>query len=80
MMPAWLVFTLATVVSWGVWGFESKLLMDRTSPHTGQVLFTLGLFVPAVFVLMSPKRFGASGENAVSSTRSLRACWADSAT
>ena len=57
MMPAWLVYTLITVLFWGVWGFESKLLMDRTSPYTGQVLFTAGLVVPVIFVLMSPKRF-----------------------
>ena len=39
-----------TVVLWGVWGFESKLLVDRTSPYTGQVLFTLGLLLPALVV------------------------------
>jgi bacterial/archaeal transporter family protein len=57
MMPAWLAYTLLTVVLWGVWGFESKILVDRTSPYTGQVLFTAGLVVPVIFVLMSPKRF-----------------------
>jgi transporter family protein len=57
MMPAWLVYTLMTVVLWGVWGFESKILVDRTSPYTGQVLFTAGMVVPVIFVLMSPKRF-----------------------
>jgi transporter family protein len=60
MMPAWLVYTLITVVFWGVWGFESKILMNRTSPYTGQVLFTAGLAVPVIFVLMSPKRFAGS--------------------
>lgn len=60
MMPAWLVYTLITVVFWGVWGFESKILVDRTSPYTGQVLFTAGLVVPVIFVLMSPKRFAGS--------------------
>jgi transporter family protein len=44
-------------VLWGVWGFESKVLVDRTSPYTGQVLFTAGLVVPVILVLMSPKRF-----------------------
>ncbi len=57
MMPAWLVYTLTTVALWGVWGFESKILVDRTSPYTGQVLFTAGLVVPVIFVLMSPNRF-----------------------
>ena len=57
MMPAWLLYTLITVVFWGVWGFESKLLVDRTSPYTGQLLYTAGLIPPVAMVLISPKRF-----------------------
>ena len=57
MMPAWLIYTIITVVFWGLWGFESKLLVDRASPYTSQVLYTIGLLVPAVVVLFSPKRF-----------------------
>ena len=60
MMPAWLAYTLITVVFWGVWGFESKILMNRTTPATGQVLFTIGLIVPVILVLMSPRRFAGS--------------------
>jgi transporter family protein len=60
MMPAWLAYTLITVVLWGVWGFESKLLVNRASPYTGQVLFTAGLIIPVIFVLMSPRRFAGS--------------------
>jgi transporter family protein len=56
-MPAWLWYTILTVLLWGVWGFESKLLVDRTSPYTGQILFTMGLILPAFFVLLSKKRF-----------------------
>jgi transporter family protein len=57
MMPAWLVYTIITVVFWGVWGFESKLLVDRASPYTSQLLYTAGLLVPAAIVLFSPRRF-----------------------
>lgn len=60
MMPAWLAYTLVTVVLWGVWGFESKILVGRTSPCMGQVLFTVGLAVPAAYVLASPRRFAGS--------------------
>ena len=56
-MPAWLIYTIITVVFWGLWGFESKLLVDRASPYTSQVLYTVGLLVPAAVVLFSPKRF-----------------------
>jgi uncharacterized membrane protein len=57
MMPAWLFYTFVTVLLWGVWGFESKLLVDRASPYTVQVLYTFGLIVPVAVVLFSPKRF-----------------------
>ncbi len=60
MMPAWLAYTLIPVVFWGVWGFESKLLVDRASPYTGQVLYTFGLVIPAVIVLFSRKRFAGT--------------------
>jgi bacterial/archaeal transporter family protein len=56
-MPAWMVYTLLTVLLWGVWGFEAKLLVDRASPYAGQVLFTFGLVVPLAVVLFSKRRF-----------------------
>ena len=56
-MASWLVYSLLTIVFWGGWGLESKLIVDRTSPYTGQVLFTIGLIVPTLFVLASRRRF-----------------------
>jgi transporter family protein len=56
-VPAWLFYSLLTILFWGCWGLESKLIVDRTSPYTGQVLFTVGLVLPALLVLASPKRF-----------------------
>jgi len=56
-LPAWLLYTIVTAVFWGLWGFESKLLLNRASPYTSQVLFTVGLVPPALLVLFSPKRF-----------------------
>jgi bacterial/archaeal transporter family protein len=56
-MPAWLWYTILTMLLWGIWGFESKLLVDCTSPYTGQILFTIGLVVPVFFVLLSRQRF-----------------------
>ena len=56
-LPAWLLYTIITTVLWGLWGFESKLLLNRASPYTSQVLFTIGLVVPALLALNSPKRF-----------------------
>lgn len=59
-MPLWLRYTVLTSVLWGLWGFESKLLVDRTSPYMGQILFTAGLAVPVSFVLLSRKRFAGA--------------------
>jgi transporter family protein len=56
-MPAWLIYALLAILCWGAWGVQSKLLMGYTSPYTGQVQATLGLFLPAVLVLFSSKRF-----------------------
>lgn len=56
-MPLWLRYTLLTALLWGLWGFDSKLLVDRTSPYAGQILFTAGLAVPVSFVLLCKRRF-----------------------
>lgn len=56
-MASWLVYSLLTILLWGAWGVESKLIVDRTSPWTSQVLFTFGLIPPVALVLMSRRRF-----------------------
>lgn len=42
-IPAWLWLSLLTIVFWGAWGLQSKLIVDRISPWMNQVLFPLGL-------------------------------------
>jgi len=59
-MPAWLAYTLLTALLWGVWGFESKLLVERASPYESQILFTFGLAVPLAVVLFSRHRFAGA--------------------
>ncbi len=45
--------SVLTVFLWGLWGLESKFIVERISPLMNQVIFPLG-FVPAViFVLFS---------------------------
>lgn len=59
--PAWIWFSLLTVLLWGAWGLASKFIVDATDPWTVQLLFTFGLAASAVIVLASPRRFkGAS--------------------
>jgi len=59
-MPAWLGYSLLTVLLWGLWGFESKLLIERTSPFNAQVLFTFGMLAPAGLALVSRNRFAGT--------------------
>jgi bacterial/archaeal transporter family protein len=56
-LPAWLSYSVLTVLLWGAWGVESKAIVDRTNAFTGQFLFTYGLIVPAVIALASRRRF-----------------------
>jgi bacterial/archaeal transporter family protein len=53
----WLVHSMLTVLLWGAWGVVSKLIVDRTSPFTSQVLFTFGLVAPLAVALASRRRF-----------------------
>lgn len=39
-----MLLSLLTVALWGGWGLESKFIVDRISPWTNQVLFSIGLF------------------------------------
>lgn len=54
--PAWLWLSLLTVVLWGAWGLQSKLVVDRISPWMNQVLFPLGL-LPLMLVMLFFRRF-----------------------
>jgi len=58
-MPRWLIYSLLTILLWGAWGVQSKLMVDRTSAYTNQVVFTFGLALPAGLALVSKRRFQA---------------------
>jgi drug/metabolite transporter (DMT)-like permease len=55
MMPAWLIWTLSALVSWGLWAVLSKLLGDALSAEQSQTLSTLGL-LPILVPLAFSKR------------------------
>ena len=42
-MPAWFIWTLAALLSWGVWAVLSKALGDALTGEQSQALSTLGL-------------------------------------
>jgi transporter family protein len=50
----WMLLSIGTVLLWGAWGLESKIIVDRISPWMNQVLFSIGL-VPLVFVTLFSK-------------------------
>lgn len=52
-MPAWLWLSILTVVLWGAWGLQAKIIADRISPWMNQVLFPLGLLPPMILLLFS---------------------------
>jgi bacterial/archaeal transporter family protein len=51
--PPWLAFSIATIVLWGAWGVQSKLIVDRISPWMNQALFPLGLLPALLFLTIS---------------------------
>jgi transporter family protein len=53
--PAWLWYSLLTIVFWGAWGLQSKLIVERISPWMNQVLFPLGLLPLMGWMLLSKR-------------------------
>ena len=54
-MPAWLAFSLLTIVLWGAWGAVSKVASNGVDARTNQIYFTVGL-LPIVLVLLRSTR------------------------
>jgi transporter family protein len=52
-LPAWLWLSLLTILLWGAWGLQSKIIAERISPWMNQVLFPLGLLPPVIWTLLS---------------------------
>ncbi len=60
LFAPWLLYSLLTVVLWGAWGLQSKIITDRISPWMNQVLFPLGL-IPAVLWALRSKNLRRAG-------------------
>ncbi|MDE1175590.1 MAG: EamA family transporter [Edaphobacter sp.] len=54
-LPAWLFYSLLTILVWGAWGATSKVASDGIDANTNQIFFTLGLLPLMFFVLRSPR-------------------------
>ena len=53
LMTPWMLLSVLTVLLWGAWGLESKIIVDRISPWMNQVLFSAGLVPLVAFTLFS---------------------------
>ena len=54
-LPAWLVYSLLTILLWGVWSTVTKIVADDISAYMNQVLFSIGL-LPVLFAVFRSKR------------------------
>ncbi len=59
-LPAWLVYSLLTILLWGVWATTSKVISDDINAYTNQVLFAIGLIPVMLVVYRSPRLAGGS--------------------
>lgn len=48
--PAWLYWSLVTIVLWGTWGLVSKIASSGMNAYVNQLLYTAGLAPLLVFV------------------------------
>jgi len=55
---AWLWPSLWTIFFWGVWGLQSKIIVDRISPWMNQALFPIGLLPVLFWILLSRRARG----------------------
>ncbi len=49
-LPAWLLWSIATILLWGAWGLVSKIASDGVDAYMNQLLYTAGLAPLLVFV------------------------------
>jgi transporter family protein len=51
--PAWFVYSLLTILLWGVWGALTKALSADIDAYMNQVLFSIGVLPVMAIVLVS---------------------------
>lgn len=57
-LPAWLVYSILTLLLWGVWGAISKAVSDDIDAYTNQVFFGIGMIPLLLLVVFSPRLKG----------------------
>ena len=79
--PAWLLWSLATIVLWGVWGLVSKVAATGADVYANQLLYTLGLLPLMIFAGWavwrgSPREDGADSKSESKRDRGKGVFWA----
>jgi bacterial/archaeal transporter family protein len=59
-MPAWLAYSLLTILLWGAWGAVSKVASSGVDADANQIHFTLGLLPLMLCVLPAVRRGNTS--------------------
>lgn len=54
-MKIWYLYAVLTVLTWGLWGFCSKIAANYTKPKQALLFQTVGIMVFALLVLMLEK-------------------------
>lgn len=54
-MEIWILLALATLVIWGIWGFFSKLAVERLNPKHALIYEIIGEVVVAVLISIALK-------------------------
>ena len=55
-MNSWQAFTVVTMMTWGIWGFASKLAANSVPPRTALLFQCVGVLVFS-FVVLTLERF-----------------------
>jgi bacterial/archaeal transporter family protein len=71
--PAWLFWSLVTIVLWGTWGLVSKIASSGMNAYVNQLLYTAGLAPLLAFVAWHVRK-NEAGER--SNARTVGVCWA----
>src|SRR5690349_6001846 len=58
--PTWLWLSILTMLLWGTWGIQSKLIMEQMTPLANQIVFVLGLVPPVIWCLAAQPRIAAT--------------------
>ncbi len=56
--PAWLVYSLLTILLWGIWGALTKAISADIDAYTNQVLFSIGVLPVMAIVIFSGRLSG----------------------